>query len=146
MRPDSGALVHIAFLLTGDGSSGVGGLLGVLDLKLLELGSELVLLGSIGVLGLLLLLFLHAQVESAILSGGGTVLLSTVLLSLDLLLLLFLQHGEVEATIGGRRGGIGGILGRRVGQCRILGGFLGCVDHGHGSVCVDDYLLVGESN
>ncbi|KAL3960842.1 hypothetical protein ACCO45_005959 [Purpureocillium lilacinum] len=63
--PDAGAGVHVARLLLD-----LGGLVGVLDLELLELGGEVVVGG--GVLLDLLLLLLEGQVEAAVLGGGAS--------------------------------------------------------------------------
>lgn len=98
--PDARASVHVA-IQVGTGS-GVGAVLGLLDLQLLELSGELIVLGTfLG--GLLLLLLLHRQVEATVtLAVSGAII---AILGGSLLLLLLLEQRQVEATVVGRGGG-----------------------------------------
>lgn len=106
--PDAGAGFHVTILL-GTGS-GVGAVLGLLDLHLLELSGKLIVLGAL-LGGLLLLLLLHRQVKTTIALGISGAIFA--ILGSDLLLLLLLEQRQVETTVvGGGSSSVSGSVGR----------------------------------
>ncbi|KAI6749144.1 hypothetical protein HG531_008091 [Fusarium graminearum] len=155
VSPNASSFVHVTLLLLRFLLSLLSALL---QLKLLELLGEVVVLGSLG----LLLLLLQGQVETSILGGGSIVGRGGIGIIVDLLrlLLLLLHERKVKTTIlswgeilsscrlrisKGLKGGRKRRRTRRVGLSRILGIF-GSVNHGDGTVSVYYDLFVGESN
>lgn len=153
--PDTSSFVHVTLLLL---RSLFGLLSALLQLKLLELLGEVVVLGSLG----LLLLLLEGEIETSILGGGSIVSGGGfgIVVNLLGLLLLLLHEGKIKTTIlswgsilngcrlrisKGLKGGRERRRTRRVGLSRILG-FFGSVNHGDGTVSVDYDLFVVKSN